>query len=223
MVAQFGQMLQAWSQGRYHWMDEGYYPVQRNLIEGAAKRSGGEDVFIVDVGGGDGHDLLQLKAKFPDDLPGRLVLQDMKLVDESMKDKLAESGIEVQVYDFFTTQPVNGSRAYYMHSVLHDWSDEDCKRILKQLILAMEKGYSKLLVQEMVVPERDAHWQRTSLDWNLMIHFGQKERREVEWRELIEGISVQVEGEETERSLKIVQVWKHAGSVDSLLECELAT
>ena len=215
MTALFGMMLSAWGKGRPQWMDVGYYPVQERLLESA--RSGGNQVFMVDVGGNNGHDLIHFKEKW-NDLPGRLLLQDVEHVVERVKAdaKIEREGIEVQVHDFFTPQPVKGARAYYMHSILHDWSDEDCKRILENVVPAMEEGYSKILVQEMVVPEKDAHWELTSLDWLLLLNLGGRERTEHEWKHLVE--SVEVDG----KRLKVTALWKHASSVDSLLEIEIA-
>lgn len=52
-------------------MDEGLYPLEERL--GYDKEKYG--TFLVDVGGGLGHDLEELKLKHPG-LRGRLVLQD---------------------------------------------------------------------------------------------------------------------------------------------------
>lgn len=97
-----------------------------------------------------------------------------------------------------------------MHSILHDWNEDDCRKILGQLKPALESGYSKILIQEMVVPDRGAHWQLTSLDWELMTHFGGHERTESEWRNLIESAGLKVSG-----------IYKHPQSQDSLIEVEL--
>ena len=64
----------------------------------------------------------------------------------------------------------------------------------------------------MVVPDSEAPWQLTSLDWSLMQFFSGRERSKSEWRSLIE----QVEG------LKMVQIFKHPSSVDSVIEIGLA-
>ena len=100
---QFGQMLSAWSLGRRHWMDPGYYPVKERLIEGA--KTDPSEVFIVDVGGNNGHDLHQLKEKIPA-IPGRLVLQDLEGVIKDVKD--SGNVFDLTVHDFFTPQPVKG-------------------------------------------------------------------------------------------------------------------
>lgn len=57
---------------------------------------------IVDIGGGRGQSLLQIKQQWPD-LKGRLILQDRPLVLNSFPEL---PGIEKMPHDFFTPQPV---------------------------------------------------------------------------------------------------------------------
>jgi len=45
-----------------------------------------------------------------------------------------------------------------MHSVLHDWPDSVCEKILKQITEAMQLGYSKLLINEIIIPDKAANW-----------------------------------------------------------------
>ena len=61
-------------------------------------------VLMVDVGGGRGHDLLELaKRKGPEH--GRLILQDLpEVIADAPELELVES----MGYDFFTPQPVKG-------------------------------------------------------------------------------------------------------------------
>ncbi|RAL03513.1 uncharacterized protein BO80DRAFT_442634 [Aspergillus ibericus CBS 121593] len=40
-----------------------------------------------------------------------------------------------------------GSRAYYLHSILHDWPDDVCHQILAPLKAAMVPGISRLLTE----------------------------------------------------------------------------
>ena len=87
---------------------------------------------------------------------------------------------------------------------------------------ALEKGYSRILLQEMVVPDKGAHWQLTSLDWELMMHFGGAERTEAQWRELIESTGKTDGGEGQTGALKVTGIYKHPLSHDSLIEVELA-
>lgn len=94
--------------GKPEWLDPGFYPVEERLGEGV--REGEDEVLLVDVGGGLGHDLEMLRQKHQR-LKGRLVLQDK---EEVVGQAVAEGegkgadGFERMAYDFFTPQPVKG-------------------------------------------------------------------------------------------------------------------
>ncbi|KAL5343275.1 S-adenosyl-L-methionine-dependent methyltransferase [Aspergillus crustosus] len=202
---QFNNHMGVYAQGRARWMDPGFYPVQEQLIDGIT--IGKEDVLLVDVGGSFGHDLSDFRRKWPS-VPGRLVLQDLPEVVSSVKD--LHPSIEVTSHDFFTEQPIKGARAYYMHSVLHDWPDDHCQKILDNLVAAMKPGHSKLLVNENVIPDTGAYWETTSLDL-IMMQIGSGERTERQWHALL-----------ASAGLKITKIWTAQRGVESLIECELA-
>ncbi|RMZ72389.1 O-methyltransferase B [Pyrenophora seminiperda CCB06] len=204
---QFDHHMGGYRQGRPSWMDANFYPVAKRLIK---DMSTAEDaVLLVDIGGGLGHDLGEFRAKHPD-APGRLVLQDLPNVITSIQ--TLDPKIERMEYDFYTEQPVKGARAYYMHSVLHDWTDDVCEKILQQIVGAMKRGYSRLLINENVIPDKGADWQVTALDMMMMTLFASKERTLSEWRQLLESPKI---------GLKIVDVWSSKHSQESLIECEL--
>ncbi|KAL5046572.1 hypothetical protein BDW71DRAFT_197504 [Aspergillus fruticulosus] len=152
------------------------------------------------------------RRKWPD-IPGRLILQDLPEVIEQAKwqNQATQKAIEPMSHDFFTEQPVKGARAYYMHSVLNDWADADCRRILSNLVPAMRRGYSKILINENVIPSTNAYWETTSLDIIMMADFASQERTEKQWRALAESVG-----------LNIVRIWTRRRGVESLIECELA-
>ncbi|KAJ5384078.1 Winged helix-turn-helix transcription repressor DNA-binding [Penicillium concentricum] len=202
---QFNNHMSVYAQGRVRWMDPGFYPVQEQLVDGVT--IGEDDVLLVDVGGSFGHDLSDFRRKWPG-APGRLVLQDLPEVVVSVKD--LHPSIVVTGHDFFIEQPVKGARAYYMHSVLHDWPDELCRKILANTVAAMRPGYSKVLVNENVIPDTGAYWETTSLDL-IMMEIGSGERTERQWHALLESAG-----------LKIVKIWTAQRGVESLIECELA-
>ncbi|KAK1590435.1 S-adenosyl-L-methionine-dependent methyltransferase [Colletotrichum navitas] len=54
--------------------------------------------------------------------PGRHIPQDLPPVLVQVQN--IDPKIEPMAYDFHTEQPIKGARAYYMHSVLHDWTDK---------------------------------------------------------------------------------------------------
>lgn len=187
-------------------MDSGFFPVQERLIEGAEKTD--DAAFLVDIGGSLGHDLEELHRKHPQ-VPGRLILQDLQSVLVQIQN--LDPKIERMAYDFYTENPIKGSRAYYMHSVLHDWPDDVCRKILARVTEAMKPGYSKLLVNENVIPAMGADWQATAEDIMVMITSSSLERTEKNWRDLLSGAG-----------LKICGIWRTENALESLIECELA-
>lgn len=202
---QFNFHMGGYHQGRPSWMDPGFYPVQKNLIDGFDKDSG---AMLVDIGGSIGHDIQEFYSKHPE-VPGRLVLQDLPIVIGQIQ-KLDER-IERMAYDFYEEQPVKGARAYYMHSVLHDWPDDTCRKILANITAAMKPGYSKLLINENVVPNTDAQWEATALDMMMLTLLSSRERTRENWTDLL-----------TSAGLKIAHIYTARNGAESLIECELA-
>ncbi|EMR62435.1 putative sterigmatocystin 8-o-methyltransferase protein [Eutypa lata UCREL1] len=202
----FSHFMAGYHEGRPSWMDPGFFPIQEKLIDGA--RHGDGEVFLVDIAGATGYDLEEYLQKHPSP-PGRLVLQDLPAVIGQIYNLSEE--IERMSYDFFTEQPLKGSRVYFMHYILHDWSDETCLKILARVTEAMEPGYSKFLINENVVPSRNAHWDTTALDMQLMITLSSRERTEEDWISLLKA-----------GGLKICKIWSVSGGCECLIECELA-
>lgn len=102
MGRRFGSMMDAWSEGRPRWFEPEFYPVKERLIAGSESDS----VFLVDVGGGVGHDVEGLREAFGTSLPGKLVLQDRPEVIEQAK--IGEAA-EKMAHDFLTNQPIEGA------------------------------------------------------------------------------------------------------------------
>lgn len=100
--------------GRQRWFDLDYYPVEERLISGASRDDGEEGVFLVDVGGGTGHDVNGLREAFGDRVPGKLVLQDRP---EIIEHAAIDSERDVKMaHDFLTEQPVKGASPVLFYS-----------------------------------------------------------------------------------------------------------
>ncbi|KAK0714772.1 O-methyltransferase-domain-containing protein [Lasiosphaeris hirsuta] len=111
-----------------------------------------------------------------------------------------------------TALPVRGARAYYMHSVLHDWPDDKCASIIGHIKSAMTPGYSKLLINKNVIPSlRGQIRKQTCMDLYMMVMFGSRERTEEDWRGLLEG----------KCGLKICNIWNPGNGVEGIVECEV--
>ncbi|KAF7371026.1 putative O-methyltransferase [Mycena sanguinolenta] len=178
----FNSYMSGYRAGKPSWVDPDFYPVADRLAKPFDPSI--SEVLLVDIGGGLGHDLVELKAKHPT-LPGKLVLQDRP-------------------------EPVRGARAYYLHSVLHDWSDDDCVKILEQLKPAMEPGYSKLLISEIVVPRQNATWPVTVVDQVMLILVAMQERTESQWENILK-----------RAGFRIQKIYRYEVGTESLIEAEM--
>lgn len=72
-----------------------------------------------------------------------------------------------------------------MKFILHDWSDEQCLQILQRLREAMTPGYSTLVVEEFILPEKDCPLLPAMWDWEMMVFLNSFERSEGHWRRLL--------------------------------------
>ncbi|KAI0176007.1 putative O-methyltransferase [Hypoxylon sp. FL1284] len=176
---------------RPSWTD--MYPVQERLVEGL--RADGDASALVDMGGGTGQTLQDFRKNYSG-YGGRLVLQEIPEVVASAKEKGvdADGRIELHAHSFFDPQPIRGARAYFMRSILHDWPDEQCRKILAQVREAMEPGYSKLLINDIVVSEQKTAWQHVAFDLFMMVQTSAHERTETEWRELFGSCGLEIVG-----------------------------
>ncbi|CAI0377700.1 unnamed protein product [Linum tenue] len=73
--------------------------------------------------------------------------------------------------------------------ILHNWSDEDCVRILKNCKKAIPKKTGKLIIVDMVIdPEGQSPFDDAGLlvDLLMMVQTSGKERTEAEWKKILE-------------------------------------
>ncbi|KAH7093500.1 S-adenosyl-L-methionine-dependent methyltransferase [Paraphoma chrysanthemicola] len=205
MGQRFGGMIQMYNAGKPYFWDDGWYPIKERLIDGGPKSD--DDVLLIDIGGGDAGDLGVLRKALGTEVKGRLILQELKhIVDRS-----DQNGYEAQIGDWNQVQPIKGARAYMLQHILHDFSsDDECRRILKNIVPAMTPGYSKLLIKELLIPDRNAPWALTSLDVNVMQSLSGQERTETQFRDLLESAGFNIEG-----------MWSHPNAIDVVIEASL--
>ncbi|KAJ5665184.1 uncharacterized protein N7477_007632 [Penicillium maclennaniae] len=186
-----------------NWVD--WFPVQERLIDGYQAHEG--DVLLVDVAGGRGHELAAFEAKFPSAL-GRLILEDQPGV---LPEKNFGQKIESLPFDLFKPQPIQDARIYYMKFILHDWTDAQCYEVLQHLRVAMKKGYSKLIIEEFVLPDKGAPLAQTMLDWQMMVFCSSMERTQDHWEKLL-----------TLAGFQVVQFWFPPRQGQGIIEAEVA-
>jgi hypothetical protein len=151
---------------------------------------------VVDVGGGYGELLATVLAVHP---PLQGVLFDLPHAIDGAGAFLAAAGVagrcELVAGSFFESVP-GGADAYLLKSVLHDWEDERCARILQNCRRAAH-ARSRLVLVERVMAERVMPGPRdraiARADLNMLVARAGRERSESGYRELLAGAGFRIE------------------------------
>src|SRR5690348_8549103 len=139
---------------------------------------------ICDVGGGNGAMLRHVLARCPG--PSGLVFDLKDVVGAIPPEGLMGGRTAVASGSFLEDVPA-GADLYMLVRVLHDWSDEDCLRILRACRAAMGPG-ALLLIGEQILDPDPVRGQPTGylLDMQMMAIFGSaRSRTEDEHRVLL--------------------------------------
>ena len=148
-----------------------------------------ERPLMVDVGGGTGPQSLLLRST---GAKGRIILQDQpRVLSNASTSDLESANIEIMPYDFFTPQPVIGAKCYFLKNIIHDWPDEQCVKILKQ-ILAVLAVDSLVIMQDCVLPDVGASWKQTQMDVQMMSALAAVERTVSQWNALMESAGLRI-------------------------------
>ncbi|ROW06975.1 hypothetical protein VMCG_04042 [Cytospora schulzeri] len=167
-----------------------------------------DEIAIVDIAGGQGHIMMDIRARYPE-LKGRIIVQDLPAVLDTVPGG-PPKGIEFMPYNMFTPQPVINAHAYYMRHIVHDWDDESMGVILQQLVpILKERPATKLLLADLVLPETNTGMQEAIRDFT-MFPIGGMERTESQWRQLL-----------ARNGLDIKKIWRGT-EPEACVECTLA-
>ncbi|XP_049342551.1 probable O-methyltransferase 3 [Solanum verrucosum] len=143
-----------------------------------------KDVFegltsLVDVGGGTGTVAMSIAKNFPD---MKCIVLDLPPVVANLQ---GSENLEFVAGDMF--QKIPPANAVLLKSILHDWNDEECVKILKNCKEAI-RGSGKVIIIDMVMenPELDDESVQAQLfiDMLMMVFVGSKERNKKEWEKL---------------------------------------
>lgn len=139
----------------------------------------------------------------------QLVLQDLPGV---VTHATCSAEIKRVAHNFFTAQPDSnrGAHVYYLHSILHDWDDHHAQKILQHIRNAMIPGYSKLLINDVLMPMRGASRRDTSVNLHMMAKLGGRERTGEALSALVNGLG-----------LRVRKIWSSDSSETSILELDL--
>lgn len=104
-----------------------------------------------------------------------------------------------------------GAAAYLYKSIFHDWPDSDCRKILRNLVTAMQSNSeSRLLICDLVVDQLASKQPFKVLrDVNMMVMAG-RERTVDEWEELL-----------LSEGFKIARIWGSENLGNSIIEARL--
>ncbi|NKE61792.1 methyltransferase [Lentzea sp. PSKA42] len=130
---------------------------------------------IVDVGGGPG-DLLTAVLRAHPGVRGHLV--DLEVAPARANFSEFGDRAEVTAGSFFDPLPAGGD-AYLLFNVLHNWDDEQSRRILARVVEAMPRS-GRLLVVESIRGVGAS----TEMDLVMLVHFGGWERSVEEFQNL---------------------------------------
>ncbi|KAK2991353.1 hypothetical protein RJ640_001210 [Escallonia rubra] len=136
---------------------------------------------LVDVGGGTGAAMAEIVKAYPH-IKG--INFDLPHVVATAKEY---GGVCHVGGDMFKAIPE--ADALFMKWIMHDWSDEDCVKILKNCRKAIPKETGKVIIVDVVLqPEGDGLFDNTGLAFDLLMiahSSGGKERTEPEWKRLL--------------------------------------
>lgn len=139
----------------------------------------------VDVGGSHGRLMMALLGKHAGargivfDLPRTAEQASAIIADSPVADR-----IEARGGDFFNAVPAGGD-LYLLKQILHDWSDEECVKILRSIRAAIaDRG--RLAVIEYLLPDAGVHHPGFAMDIHMMVLSKGRERTLPEYEALLE-------------------------------------
>ena len=185
----------AWDIGRFRYLREhpdearvfdafmAHFPDNRHQAV-AASFDFSTAKLIVDIGGGNGEALRRILARFPE--PRGVVFDREDVVEAIPAEALKAGRITAKGGSFFDRVPV-GADIYMLIRILHDWSDENCLRILQTCRAAIDSDARLLVVEQILEPDPARGSPADYLvDIQMMAMFGTaRERTETEFRDLL--------------------------------------
>ncbi len=140
---------------------------------------------FADIGGGSGEVVTKVLEQNKS-IKG--VIFDLPHVVERTRGLFADNGFkdrcEMIPGDFHEDVPVHAD-VYFLRQILHDWTDEQCINILKNIGKHAKSG-SRLLISDCLIKERTIQQNAHFYDVLMLYITGGRERTEQEFRDLFE-------------------------------------
>ena len=139
---------------------------------------------IVDIGGSTGNLIMTVLANNPH---ATGVVYDLHFNSAAAQNAIQARGmadrVKFEAGNFFEKVPA-GFDIYLLSHIIHDWTEEECLRILSNCKRAIKPG-AKLLIIEMVLPEGNEFHPGKMLDMIMLTIPGGQERTAAEYAELL--------------------------------------
>jgi hypothetical protein len=140
---------------------------------------------IVDIGGGHGQLLALMLGAAP---AANGVLVERESVLTAAEKRLREAGVlprtRLEAGSFFDTAPDDGD-LYVLRRVVHDFDDDEAVTLLANLRRHMPADATLLLIESVVPPGNKPHLAK-SLDLDMLLFVGGRERTETEYAALLD-------------------------------------
>jgi SAM-dependent methyltransferase len=147
---------------------------------------------VVDVGGAHG---VLLAAVLRANPAARGILFDLPHVIATAESAIAAEGLsqrcDLVSGDFFEAVP-EGADLHLLKQIVHDWDDERATLLLRNCHRALAPA-GKLLLVEMIIPPDNRPSPAQSMDLNMMVILGGRERTEEEFERLFQATGFQLE------------------------------
>lgn len=169
---------------------------------------------VIDVGGSLGHFIYKILDKYPN-MQG--VLFDRSHVIANSRKLWTKDGpysdgtqerLEIVEGDFFQVDTIPEAKdgdAYHLRFILHDWGEEECLVILKNIKQKMGNASATLIIGECAIPDRHTVGVPDTMyhiDLQMMALFGRaKERTPKMWKELLAKAGFEIVAIHSTRSL----------------------
>jgi SAM-dependent methyltransferase len=143
-----------------------------------------EGTVVADIGGADGSMMARLLADEPDrrgivfDQPEVVTAAEKTLADYKLADR-----VQAVAGDFF--QSVPAADVYILSYILHDWNDEESRRILRNIASAANPG-ARLVIVEAIIPPGDKPHPAKVIDLTMLAMNNGRERTAAEYTALLE-------------------------------------
>ncbi|KAI9728204.1 MAG: hypothetical protein M1828_004665 [Chrysothrix sp. TS-e1954] len=167
---------------------------------------------VVDLGGAYGEAAVALTRKYPG---LQCMVQEIPEIVAKAKHQAPQDvseRVSFVAHDFFEPQETV-ARAYLFRQIFHNWSDDDCIKILRALVPALTPG-AKVIVNDSILPPPGtipAMQERAirSIDMIMISLFNSREREKADWQDLFKS---------ADSRFQHVTMWKPQGSQLGLIE-----